>query len=98
MEIEFSNHDLDRLETDSNFNAGHSQDVVRGYRKRLRSIRAALDERDLYAVRGNRFKKLKGDRAHQHSIRINDQWRLIVEIRSSTPKNVVHIISIEDYH
>jgi proteic killer suppression protein len=72
--------------------------MVKAYRKRLQVIRAALDERDLYAIKGNRFEKLKGGRAHQHSLRLNDQMRLIVEIKKSTPKNIIVIVAVEDYH
>ena len=98
MEIEFRNSDLDRLETDINFDGGFGRDVVKAFRKRIQAVRAALDERDLYAVRGNKFEKLKGNRSHQYSMRLNDQWRLILEIKSATPKNIVVVIDIEDYH
>src|SRR4051812_30108695 len=98
MEIEYKNPDLDRLETDIGFTAGVSQEIVRAFRKRIQAIRAALDERDLYAIRGNRYEKLKGNRSHQHSMRLNDQWRLIIEIKQATPKNIVVVIDIEDYH
>ena len=40
---------------------------------RLNRIRAAVDQRDLSALKGNRLEKLKGDRAGSWSIRINDQ-------------------------
>lgn len=47
---------------------------------RLNRIKAAVDQRDLAALRGNRFEKLKGDRAGSYSIRINDQWRITFRI------------------
>lgn len=98
MQIQFKNPDLDRLETDVEFTAGFSRDIIRAFRKRIQAIRAAVDERDLYAVRGNNFEKLKGDRSHQYSMRLNDQWRLIMEIKHSSPKNIIVVIDIEDYH
>jgi len=98
MEIEFHDDDLDRLETDAEYDAGYAKEIVRAYRKRIQAIRAANDERDLYAVRGNRFEKLKGARSHQYSMRINDQMRLIVEIKQSNPKNIIVVMSVEDYH
>jgi len=98
MQIEFKSRDLDRLETDPSFTAGFSTDVVKAFRKRLQVIRAANDERDLYALKGNRFEKLKGARAHQHSLRLNDQWRLIVQVKPAKPKNIIFVESIEDYH
>ncbi|CAN5346405.1 hypothetical protein BH23ACT9_BH23ACT9_27410 [soil metagenome] len=39
---------------------------------RLNRIKAAMDQRDLAALKGNRFEKLKGERAETYSIRIND--------------------------
>jgi proteic killer suppression protein len=45
-----------------------------------------------------RFEKLQGDRAHQHSIRLNDQWRLIIEFDGTSPNKKIVIVGIEDYH
>ncbi len=98
MEVEFDDEDLDRLETDSQYTAGHSQEIVRAYRKRMQQIRAFRDERDFIAVRSLNFEKLKGNRDRQHSIRLNLQWRLILEIRGKHPCKVIGIIEIVDYH
>lgn len=98
MQVEFQNDDLDRLEVDGSFTDGFPADVVRAFRRRMQAIRDAVDERDLYVFASWRFKKLHGNRSHQRSIRLNDQWRLIVEIKSSRPSNVMLIVSIEDYH
>ncbi len=32
------------------------------------------------------------------TLRINDQWRLIIEIVENSPKNIIRIVEIEDYH
>jgi toxin HigB-1 len=98
MEVEFDDDDLDRLETDAQYTAGHSQEVVRAYRKRMQQIRAFRDERDFLSVRSLNFEKLKGNREGQHSIRLNLQWRLILEIRGAHPCKVIGIIEIVDYH
>ena len=98
MQAEFDDPDLDRLETDLQFTAGFSSEIVRGYRKVMQSIRAATDERTLRGLRGLRFEKLKGSRKHQYSIRINQQWRLILELRGKGQEKRVGIIGIEDYH
>lgn len=98
MEVQFKDADLDILEQDANFNAGLSQSLVSAFRKRMQQIRAAPDERVFYALRSLRFEKLKGGRSHQHSMRLNDQWRLIIEFDDSkSPKEII-IIGIEDYH
>ncbi|MFM0481041.1 type II toxin-antitoxin system RelE/ParE family toxin [Paraburkholderia strydomiana] len=98
MEAEFDDHDLDRLEIDAQFTAGHSQEVVRAFRMRMQQIRGARDERDFYQLKSLRFEKLKGNREGQHSIRLNAQWRLIVKLRGDHPCKVVAIIEIVDYH
>lgn len=98
MEVEFDGDDLDRLETDAQYTAGYSQEVVRAFRKRMQQIRAFRDERDFLAVRSLNFEKLKGNREGQHSVRLNLQWRLILEIRGDHPCKVIGIIEIVDYH
>src|SRR5271170_7824709 len=98
MDVEFTDPQLDRLEVDARLRAGHSDAVISGFRKAMQAIRAAVDERDLYALKGLRFEKLKGNRSHQRSLRINQQWRLIIEIEERQNKHCVRVIGIEDYH
>ncbi|MBS2127339.1 type II toxin-antitoxin system RelE/ParE family toxin [Burkholderia thailandensis] len=98
MEVEFDDDDLDRLETDAQFTAGFSQEIVRAYRRRMQQIRAFHDERDFYALKALHFEKLKGNRDGQHSIRLNLQWRLVLQLRGEHPCKVVAIIEIVDYH
>ena len=50
--------------------------------------------RDLNTPPGNRLKKLSGDRQGQHSIRINDQWRICFVWKDDGPYEV----EITDYH
>jgi len=97
MEVEFDDDDLDRLETDPQFTAGFSQEVVRAYRRRMQQIRAFRDERD-FKLKSLHFEKLKADRRGQHSVRLNLQWRLILAIRGDHPCKVIGIIEIVDYH
>ena len=98
MNVRFADPALDRLETDDAFTGGYAQEAVRGFRKVMQVIRAAVDERDLYGMTSLRFEKLLGDREGQHSLRLNKQWRLIVTIEKATPKNTVVVIEIVDYH
>ncbi|WP_253827753.1 type II toxin-antitoxin system RelE/ParE family toxin [Prauserella aidingensis] len=49
---------------------------------------------DLRVPPGNRLEQLRGDRAGQHSIRINDQWRICFTWTDSGPEHV----EIVDYH
>lgn len=98
MDIEFGSDDLDRLETDPDFEMGLSPALVKAYRKRIQFIRAAADERDLYAWKSLHMEKLKGDRQHQYSVRLNDQFRLILEFVRAGRGRHLHIVRIEDYH
>jgi proteic killer suppression protein len=98
MDPEFRNANLDRLETDARFTGGYPPEVVTAFRKRMQQIRAALDERDLRGHKSLRFERLDGNRKHQHSMRLNDQWRLIVELVGKGAHKVISIVNIEDYH
>ena len=64
----------------------------------MQQIRAATDERDLYQLRSLRFERLKGKRKGQRSIRLNDQWRLIMSIEECEEGKVVVIMEVTDYH
>jgi len=54
----------------------------------------AVELRDLASPPGNRLEALKDNRKGQHSIRINDQWRVCFVWTATGPKNV----EIVDYH
>ncbi|MBB6308929.1 type II toxin-antitoxin system RelE/ParE family toxin [Xanthobacter tagetidis] len=51
-------------------------DLVRAAQRKLAMVHAAHVLTDLRVPPGNMLEALKGDRAGQHSIRINDQWRV----------------------
>jgi proteic killer suppression protein len=98
MDVTFKDQSLDRLETDAGFSAGFGDAVVKAYRKAMQHIRAATDERTFYARRSFRFEKLLGNREGQYSMRLNDQWRVILELRGEAPRKTVHVLEIADYH
>ena len=68
--------------------------LVRGALKKLLILDAAERLEDLRLPPGNRLEKLKGDRSGQHSIRINDQWRVCFRWRDGNAYDV----EIADYH
>jgi toxin HigB-1 len=98
MEVEFDDVALDALENDATAGAAYDRAIVRGFRKVMQAIRAAVDERDLYKLKSLHFEKLQGKRQHQHSLRLNDRWRLIVELRGKAPDKRIGIVEIADYH
>lgn len=69
-------------------------ELQRSTLRKLRMLDAATSLNDLKVPPGNRLEKLKGDRAGQHSIRINQQWRICFAWRSGD----AHDVEIVDYH
>jgi proteic killer suppression protein len=69
-------------------------DIQNTARRKLEYLHRARKLRDLLAPPGNRLEVLKGDRAGQHSIRINDQWRICFVWRDDNAEQV----EIVDYH
>jgi proteic killer suppression protein len=63
-------------------------------RRKLLYLHRARVVQDLTAPPGNRLEALKGDRRGQHSIRINDQWRICFTWRDGD----AHDVEIVDYH
>ena len=70
------------------------QDLYRSAVRRLLILDSAEQLEDLTVPPGNRLEKLRGDRAGQHSIRINQQWRICFRWTAAGPEDV----SIVDYH
>ncbi len=98
VEVRFADSDLEAIEVDPRPKTNLDAAIVRAFRKVMNIIRGAADERGIRAWRSLRMKRLEGDRSHQHSLRLNDQWRLIVEIDERVSPHVIVVISIEDYH
>jgi proteic killer suppression protein len=98
MDIEYTDSELQKLETESCNDGRWPQGIPKAFRKVIAFIRAALDERDFRSMRSLNFEKLKGDRSADCSFRLNDQWRLIVEVKEADPKNAIIVKKIEDYH
>jgi toxin HigB-1 len=63
-------------------------------RRKLRMINSAQDVNDLRIPPANRLEKLKGDLKEYHSIRINNQWRIIFQWKNDDAYDV----KIVDYH
>lgn len=61
---------------------------------KLLLLDAAVELHELRIPPGNRLEELKGDRAGQHSIRINEQWRICFVWTSAGPRDA----EIVDYH
>ena len=85
-------------ETEKVFRREHSgklpPDIQRQAQKKLYLLDAAVSLDDLRIPPGNRLEALAGDRKGQHSIRINEQWRICFQWKD----NDAHNVEIADYH
>jgi proteic killer suppression protein len=73
---------------------GFPSDILTVARRKLRMLDTAIRLDDLRVPPSNRLEALKGDRTGQHSIRINDQWRLCFIWQDGA----AHEVEIVDYH
>ncbi len=85
-------------ETEKIFNRRFSsklpQNMQRVALRKLRMLNRSMDLNDLRMPTGNRLEALKGDREGQHSIRINDQYRIYFVWKD----NDAYDVEIVDYH
>ena len=70
------------------------RDIQQVALRKLRMINNAKNINDLRIPPANRLEKLSGNREGQHSIRINDQWRICFVWRDGD----AHDVEITDYH
>ncbi|CAA7622894.1 type II toxin-antitoxin system RelE/ParE family toxin [Magnetospirillum sp. SS-4] len=92
MIVSFRDKETERL-----FRTGASKRfaaIANAALRKLDMLDAATELQDLSSPPGNRLETLEGDRKGQHSIRINDQWRLCFVWRDGA----AHRVEIADYH
>lgn len=68
--------------------------IQRNARRKLLALHAATELRHLAVTPGNRLEALKGARKGQHSIRVNDPWRICFRWREGN----AYEVEIVDYH
>ena len=100
MIFHFKHAGLQRLYTDEEGADKYPSEVVRAFFDVMAIIASAKDIRDLYALKGLHFEKLRGKKASrgERSLRLNRQYRLIITIEKDKEGNFLLIIRIEDYH
>ncbi len=85
-------------ETEKIFNRSYTKkfpiDMQRAALRKLRMLNRAENLNDLKVPPGNRLEALKGKRKGQHSIRLNDQWRICFFWQDKNASDV----EITDYH
>jgi toxin HigB-1 len=77
-----------------NFSKKFPNDIQPVALRKLRMLNRATTVNDLRVPPSNRLEPLKGDRRGQHSIRINEQWRICFEWKNGDAFDV----EIVDYH
>ncbi len=97
MLFRFADGELERLYTDRRYAAQYGPNIVKAFRKIIGVIKDAMDERDFYKMKSLHYEKLHGGRSHQRSVRLNQQFRLIVELEVSGKKTVA-VVSIEKHY
>lgn len=80
MEFTFSDRRLRQLYTEGTGAHRYPTGVADAFLRRVRSIQAATDERDLRVPASVHFEKLSGNRAGSYSMRLKDAWRLVLRI------------------
>jgi len=73
---------------------GFPLDIAKVARRKLAMIHAAVQLDDLRVPPANRLEVMKGDRAGQYSIRINDQWRVCFVWKDGD----AYAVEVVDYH
>ncbi|MHB9026271.1 MAG: type II toxin-antitoxin system RelE/ParE family toxin [Armatimonadota bacterium] len=97
MRFAFRSSELEEL-YHTGAHPGYHPNLIRAFVRVLTRIAAALDERDLRACGALHMEKLRGNRQGQYSLRLNDQWRLIIIPERDHDGNYILIIEIADYH
>lgn len=98
MRFHFKTKKLEELYTLEKGSHKYESEVIDAFFEAMAVIAAARDERDLYAQKGFHFEKLSGKRKHEHSLRLNRQFRLIVTLEKDKDGKSVLVIALEDYH
>jgi toxin HigB-1 len=96
----FKKPKIEKLYTEEKNAQKYPNEVVDAFFEVMAIIEAANSEQDLYDFKGLRFEKLSGRRGkqNQRSLRLNQQWRLIVVIEKDDNGNYLLVVDIEDYH
>jgi proteic killer suppression protein len=88
----FKSKDTERLFNDYRVRRFQAFEIVA--RRKLKMLNDSASLNDLAALPGNRLEGLRGDRRGQHSIRINDRYRIFFEWRDGD----ADAVEIVDYH
>jgi proteic killer suppression protein len=98
LRFRFEDRKLRRLYEQSSGREKLPEGVATAFDEVVSMIESAADERDLYALKSLRYEKLSGPRRGQRSLRLNDQWRMIITVTTEPDGPLVRILEVADYH
>jgi proteic killer suppression protein len=99
MLVDFEDDDLRRLYEEQDFRIAQvGPDLTKKFRKVVGFLVRAASEQDLWAMRSLHYEKLEGQRVGQRSLRLDQQWRLIVRSEDTEEGKTIIVIEIIDYH
>jgi len=98
VRFEFKTKTLELLYTEEKGARRYPAGVVDAFFEAMQVIASAVNENDLRALKSYHFEKLSGRRSGQYSLRLNNQFRLIVELQEDSSGKLVLIVEIVDYH
>ncbi|HEY3316062.1 MAG TPA: type II toxin-antitoxin system RelE/ParE family toxin [Bacillota bacterium] len=95
MKVRFADEKLVQLFIDAQARARFPHGVIKSFRRLVHYIQQAVDERDFHNMKSLHYERLGGD---ERSMRLNDQYRLILRLVGQAPRRTVTVVRIEDYH
>ncbi len=84
------------MDSDAKYGGKWHKDIVRAVKKRLNMLRQATCRQDLSVMNSLQLKKRQGEEIYQ--IRVNDQYRFLIEFRNDDGKEAIYIIGFGDLH
>ena len=98
MELEFDDSDLEDMIFNERYTGKVAQSLVKMVRRCINYLIQAPDRRAIYNFTGYQLEKLKGDMKGFHSLRLNDQYRLVIQFVAGSEGEIIRVIRIGDYH
>lgn len=98
MQVKYKDQKLALIEGERAADTKLPTAVINSYRRKLVILKAAPDERTLRNWKSLHYEQMKGDLKGYRSIRLNDQFRLVFELDTTTTPPTLLVESIKDYH
>ena len=99
MRVRFGDEEVRRLYEEPGFRPRRFHpDLIKSYIKKITLLYSVSSQLELRQHKALRLEQLRGDRAGQHSIRLNDQFRLVLTFERDDEGQYVVVVEIIDYH